>query len=170
MNSKPINRLALSTLIAVLALMLPSFKALAFTPRVSSPASNLHKRQAQHPPQLLSLTNPLYVCWDLTYNEQGIVRESRLRMAGYEGVMATRYYSLKDKGTAFVGQTMKLHSSPRGLIIFGFNPIDLITKRPHPTYSPDNFALQVDPERGPLAFNINDAGRLSPVDVKPCRR
>ena len=149
--------------------MLPSFKTLAFTPRASSPSSNLHKRQIQQPPRLLALTNPLYVCWDLTYNEQGIVRKSRLLMAGYEGVMATKYYSLKKKRPDFVKQTMKLRSSPRGLILLGSDPKGL-GNHPHPTYRPDNFAIQVHPDIGFLALNLYTAGHLSPVDLKPCRR
>ncbi|WP_299485878.1 hypothetical protein [Acaryochloris sp. IP29b_bin.137] len=91
-------------------------------------------------------------------------------MTGYDGVVATGFVNSSTGKTEFVGQTMRLGSSPRALVIYGYNPVVPDTNRPHPTYSPDNFAFQIHPVHGFKAVTIDDAYNRSPVPIKPCHQ
>lgn len=169
MKRTRINRIALSTLIAVLSLMLPSFARQASARPDSLLFLNVKGPQTQQPPRLLAPTNPLYVCWDLMYNNRGILHASRLRMTGYDGEMVTGYYNVAKNKTEFVKQTMQLGSSPQALIIKGSNPVEFGTNSPLRTYSPDNFAFQLHPVEGWKAVTVDNAYNRSLVDVQPCQ-
>ena len=73
----------------------------------------------------IAQSSPVQGQWKLRYSVAGVVYESILRMDGYWGVMFTRFFNVNTNSTAIVQQTMRLSSSPRGLIILGYNPVYL---------------------------------------------
>ncbi|NEQ41262.1 MAG: hypothetical protein F6K40_35720 [Okeania sp. SIO3I5] len=121
-------------------------------------------------PKYLAQSNPLYGCLRLTYSVLGIVYESVLQMNGYEGIMITQYFEPNIGRTAYVQQTMRMRSSPRGIVILGYDPVYPGTNRKHPTYIPDNFFFQVRPNGDYIFALMDDAGQLSPVEVNQCAR
>ncbi|MGK7882969.1 MAG: hypothetical protein AB4060_23150 [Crocosphaera sp.] len=82
--------------------------------------------------------------------------------------MVTTYFDRDINRTQRVEQTMRLTNSARGILIIGSNPVDYNTKKRHPTYSPDNFLLQVRPSGQTIMTTCDLAGRCSDVDVEDC--
>ncbi|WP_293117545.1 hypothetical protein [Okeania sp. SIO1I7] len=129
-----------------------------------------YKSSSNNSPKYLAQSNPLYGCLRLTYSVLGTVYESILEMNGYEGIMITQYFNPNIRGTDYVQQTMRMRSSPRGIVILGYNPVYPGTSRKHPTYIPDNFFFQVRPNGDYIFAVMDDAGQLSPVEVNQCSR
>ena len=109
--------------------------------------------------------NPIHGQWRLRFHNAGIVHESVLRMNGYSGIMLTRYYDVNYRRSVIVQQTMKLSSTPKGLMILGYSPVYAGTKTRHPTYSPDNFLFQINPNGSVTFVTCDDARRCSPVEI-----
>ena len=113
----------------------------------------------------IAQSNPIYGQWRLRFNNAGVVYESILRMNGYRGIMLTRFYDVNTRRSAIVQQTMRLKSSPKGLIILGYNPVYPGTKNRYPGYSPDNFLFQINPNGSVRFATCDDARRCSPVEI-----
>lgn len=141
----------------VQALSLPK-KASTVTPSESLLSSSSFK---------IAQSSPVQGQWKLRYSVTGVVYESILRMEGYSGVMLTRFFDVNTKSTAIVQQTMRLRSSPKGLVILGYNPVYPGTKTSYPRYSPDNFLFQIRPDGSLLFATCDDAMRCSPVEIVP---
>ncbi len=107
-------------------------------------------------------------CWKLIHSVGGIVHESILVLRGDRGKMLTTYFSRRLGRTEQVEQTMKVTNSPRGILIIGSNPVYYNTDTRHPTYSPDNFLLQVTPSGETRIGTCDRAGQCSDVDVESC--
>ena len=103
--------------------------------------------------------------WVLQYSVNGTIYQSLLRLNGTSGVMFTRYYDPECECTQKVQQTMRLKSSPHGILILGYNPVYAGTNRRHPTYQADNFLIQRTPE-GKINFvTCDDGGQCSDVEI-----
>ncbi|MGB3655483.1 MAG: hypothetical protein WBA41_30330 [Rivularia sp. (in: cyanobacteria)] len=126
------------------------------TPSPSLPSSSSFK---------IAQSNPIYGQWKLRFSNAGVIYESVLRMNGYSGIMLTRYYDVNYRRSVIVQQTMKLSSSAKGLVILGYNPVYAGTKTRHPTYSPDNFLFQINPNGSVRFATCDDARRCSPVEI-----
>ncbi|BAY85907.1 RDD domain-containing protein [Calothrix parasitica NIES-267] len=109
--------------------------------------------------------NPIRGQWKLRFNNAGIVHESVLRMNGYSGIMLTRFYDVNYKRSSIVQQTMRLSSTPNGLIILGYNPVFPGTKTRYPGYSADSFLFQINPNGSAKFVTCDNARRCSPVEV-----
>lgn len=116
--------------------------------------------------QLTEAHSPIYGNWTLRYSVDGIIYQSVLVMDGHSGIMRTQFFSLNTGETEIVDQTMKLRSSAQGLVLLGYNPVYAGTNTPHPTYSPDNFLFQMQPDGTTVVFTCDDAGRCSPVEIE----
>jgi hypothetical protein len=111
--------------------------------------------------------NPIYGCWRLTWSPVGIVHESRLRMNGYYGTMVTNYYNQRTRRSESVQQSMRLGSSPRGLVIIGSNPVYVGTSY-RATYNADSLFFQLRPN-GSYSFSVYDTGGITaPVEARAC--
>ncbi|MBD3882258.1 protein kinase [Phormidium tenue FACHB-886] len=83
--------------------------------------------------------------WQLNWVVGGNSHEGTLTMQGNQGQLQVIVTELSDSSANDadeVQQTMRLWSSPRGLILLGYNPIDLETNTTSPTYSPDNLLFE----------------------------
>ena len=107
-------------------------------------------------------------CWKLIYSVAGIVYESILVLRGDRGKMLTTFFSRNTERIEQVEQTMKVTNSARGILILGSNPVYYNTNTRHPTYSPDNFLLQVMPSGETRIGTCDRAGQCSDVDVEDC--
>ncbi|BDA72632.1 hypothetical protein RIVM261_009370 [Rivularia sp. IAM M-261] len=108
--------------------------------------------------------SPIYETFKLTHSFDGIVYESVLKMEGHSGVMRTRYFNPITRKITVVRQTMKLDSTPQGLVIYGYNPVDDVTNKPI-SYSPDNYLISIRPD-GSVFLHCDDQGQCSNVDVE----
>lgn len=113
----------------------------------------------------IAQTNPIYGQWRLRFNNAGVVYESVLRMNGYRGIMLTQFYDVNTRRSAIVQQTMRLKSSPKGLVILGYNPVYPGTTNRYRGYSPDNFLFQINPNGSVRFATCDDARRCSPVEI-----
>lgn len=82
------------------------------------------------------------------------------------GLMSVRYFNSQTNRTKTVLQTMRLWSASQGLIVRGHNQLDSRTRRPHPTYSPDEFLFQQRPNGTLYAENYDNAGNCSAVRIQ----
>ncbi|MEM7556506.1 MAG: serine/threonine-protein kinase [Cyanobacteria bacterium P01_A01_bin.84] len=103
--------------------------------------------------------------WRLDFSAGATRHEALLFMKGAKGVMLVQYFGRQSGTTEKVRQTMRLWSSSQGLIIKGYNPVDLETKEPHSTYAPDEFFLQQKADGSVYADNCSASG-CSPVRIK----
>lgn len=116
--------------------------------------------------QLTQAHRPIYGNLTLRYSVDGILYESFLVMEGHSGMMRTRFFNPNIGETEMVDQTMQLRSSAQGLVLLGYDPVYAGTNTPNPTYSPDNFLFQIQPDGTFFAFTCDDAGRCSPVEIE----
>lgn len=112
--------------------------------------------------------NPIYGCQRLVYSPFGVVYDSELRMNGYDGMMVTRFFNQNTNRPEAVQQMMRVVSSSQGLVISGSNPVYFGTNIRHPTYSPDNFLFQIQPNGTYHAIARDNLGRTSLVAVSDC--
>ncbi|OUL18354.1 hypothetical protein BV378_35230 [Nostoc sp. RF31YmG] len=119
--------------------------------------------------QVSDLVTPIYGSWKLRHSVGGIVHESILKMNGYSGTMRTRFRNTKSNKTEAVDQTMYLKPHPRGILIWGYNPVYAGTRTKHPFYLPDNFFFSIPPEGPEIFINCDDGNQCSPVEVEPMR-
>ena len=164
-----IGWLAFNALVTTICIATPFSETLALQKRVTKYSLNNENVESSDGslPYIVQ-SNPLYGCWSLTYNVFGIVYESLLRMNGYRGVMLTSYFNSNINRTDYVQQTMRLGNSPRGLVIYGNNPVSPGTNRRHPSYVPDNFLFQIKPNGKKVFGMCDNANRCSPVEVRAC--
>ncbi|BAY07621.1 serine/threonine-protein kinase [Calothrix sp. NIES-2098] len=104
--------------------------------------------------------------WRLQFSSGATRHDGVLLMKGKAGLMSIRYFNSQTNRTETVLQRMRLWSSTQGLILRGHNPIDSQTRRPHPTYSPDEFFFQRRPDGTLYADNCDAAGNCSAVRVQ----
>jgi hypothetical protein len=150
-----------------LAIALAAIKPVnAYKPPLTRPTSFNSQSSSFTIAQLTAASSPLNVNWRLQYSNSGILYESTLNMRGYYGSMRTRYFDPQLRRTIAVDQTMSLRSSAYGLILLGSNPVYAGTKRRHPTYSPDNFLLQIRPDGTFIIFTCDNASQCSHVDLE----
>ena len=116
-----------------------------------------------------SLAETVSGCFDMVYSSSGISHESRLVMQGSQGYMRTRFFDTTAGKTADVGQIMLVGSSPRGILIYGFEPVYFGTSTRHPSYSPDNFLFSINPNGSYVSLTCDDEGKCSEVDIKTCQ-
>jgi hypothetical protein len=122
--------------------------------------------QTKRPSFLIAQVTPIQGRWKLHYSVLGIVYESVLTMNGYSGTMRTRYYNALTRRAEAVDQTMKVGASARGLLVVGYTPVYAGTNTRHPTYSPDSFLFQVNPDGSRRSFTCDDRGACSPVEIE----
>ncbi|RCJ32603.1 hypothetical protein A6769_27400 [Nostoc punctiforme NIES-2108] len=60
---------------------------------------------------------------------------------------------------------MKLGSSAKGLILYGYNPVYPGTQTIYSSYSPDNFLFGINPDGSLNLVTYDDADRCSEVEV-----
>jgi hypothetical protein len=107
-------------------------------------------------------------CFDMVYSASGVSHESRLVMQGSQGYMRTRYFDPIARKTNDVGQIMLVGSSPRGILIYGYEPVYFGTSIRHPSYSPDNFLFSISPNGSYVSLTCDDEGKCSEVDITVC--
>jgi serine/threonine protein kinase len=78
--------------------------------------------------------------WQLNWALDGSTHEGTLTVKGNQGQL--RVAATGNGQTDRIQETMRLWSSSRGLILLGYNPIDLSTKAASTSYSPDNFLFE----------------------------
>jgi hypothetical protein len=116
--------------------------------------------------QVPNLATPIYGSWKLTHSIGGIVHESVLKMNGSSGTMTTRFFNAQSGKTEAVEQTMYLKPHPRGILIWGYNPVYSGTSIKHPIYHPDNFFFSIPPDGPAIFLNCDDGKQCSYVDVE----
>jgi serine/threonine protein kinase, bacterial len=116
--------------------------------------------------QLTEPNNFINGVWRLQFSNGATRHDGILFMKGKIGLMSVRYFDSQSDRTETVLQTMRLWSSSQGLIVKGYNPVDNETKRPHPSYSPDEFFLQQRPDGTLYADNCDAAGICSAVRIQ----
>ena len=116
----------------------------------------------------LAQINPIIGCQRLTYSPFGVIYDSEIRMNGYTGIMVTRFFNQNTNRSEIVQQTVQLASAPQGWVIAGSNPVYWGTNIRHPTYSPDNFLFQIQPNGTYTAIAYDRLGRTAPVNISNC--
>ncbi|MEM9544211.1 MAG: hypothetical protein AAGA60_32615 [Cyanobacteria bacterium P01_E01_bin.42] len=124
--------------------------------------------QRREQSEIAQQINPIFGCQRLRYSPFGVIYESELRMNGYQGIMITRFFNQNTNRPEAVQQTMQVVGSPQGLVISGANPVYFGTTIRHPTYSPDNFLFQIQPNGTYSAIARDNLGRTSLVAVSDC--
>lgn len=115
-------------------------------------------------PQSGECSPPLNANMKVRFSAGMVEHLGDLRMRGCEGTMIVTYYSTQRERTEKVSQTMKLRSSDRGLMLYGYDPVYFGTTTPA-SYSADNFLFRQD-TTGKLEFrNCDDANVCSPVAI-----
>ncbi len=111
------------------------------------------------------------VCADLTFrNNDGIIHRGRLLLnRSGNGVMQVRFVNPRSNRAEVIDQVMTVRDSPDGPLIVGSYPVYAGTRSRHPTYHPDNFLLNVQPNGEYQFFMFDGQGTKSPVDVRDCR-
>ncbi|MBD2775268.1 hypothetical protein [Iningainema tapete] len=136
---------------------------------VPTPSVDVTQSSSYTIAQLVEANSPVNGSWKLTYSVDGIVYQSVLLMNGYTGAMRIRYFDPNLRKTQAVDQSLRLKSSPQGLVLLGYNPVYAGTSRRHPTYSADNFLFSIRPDGSPAVFVCDYARRCSAVDVETIR-
>jgi serine/threonine protein kinase len=106
-------------------------------------ASNLPSSEANStnlfgsPEPLSDPTDSIDGTWQLNWKIGGSTHKGTLLMQGNQGQL-----TVAGSGSDRIQETMRLWSSPRGLVLLGYNPIDLSTKAASSGYSSDNFLFE----------------------------
>lgn len=138
---------------------------------VASPTPELVPPQPSVPSQIQaspvnSSNGSLDGIWKLQYSIHGIVHQSGLEMRGNDGKMLTRFFNVNTNQSEMVEQTIELKPSPQGIVLFGSNPVYPGTQTAYPSYSPDNFLFQINPDGSRIFYTCDDAGNCSPVEIE----
>jgi serine/threonine protein kinase len=101
--------------------------------------------------------------WSLNYTIANIQHQGTLTMQGKTGELRVHLVDQSSQQSEHISQTMRLWESPRGLVLLGYNPIDLSTQAPHSTYAPDNFLFELNPGGSLNATVCDDARNCTEV-------
>ena len=129
---------ALLTLLFTIGSLTPSSSDQTASNSPSSDASSTNLFGSPEP--LSDPTDSIDGTWQLTWASSGSPHKGSLVMQGDQGQLTV---TATGKGQSDrVQETMRLWSSPRGLVLLGYNPIDPSTKAASTDYSPDNFLFE----------------------------
>ena len=120
------------------------------------------------PLQILAPNNneQLNLDWKLDWTQGGVAYVSRLKMQGTSGKM--RSISPDGKGgLTTVDETMQLYTSARGLVLLGFNPIDVDTQKSRQDYKADNLIIRREIDSSVTIINCDDGGNNSSAIFTP---
>ena len=113
------------------------------------------------PPEPLSQpTDSIDGTWQLGWAIDGSTHQGKLTIDGDQGnLMVTATGQGAKKAIAF-RKPCALWSSPRGLVLLGYNPIDPGTKAASTDYSPDNFLFEPQSDGTYAVTRCDDAQKL----------
>ena len=100
----------------------------------------------------------------LDWTFASIVHVGRLKMQGNSGKM--RYITRYNDSYIIVDQTMQLYTSTRGLVLLGFNPIDVTTQKPFKDFRPDNLIIKTDITGTKTITTCDNGGNYVPIDYQ----
>ena len=118
------------------------------------------------PEPLSQPTDSIDGTWQLGWAIDGSTHQGKLTIDGDQGnlmVTATGKGQKSDR----VQETMRLWSSPRGLVLLGYNPIDPSTKAAPTDYSPDNFLFEPQSDGTYTVTRCDDAQNCTDVTATP---
>ncbi len=104
--------------------------------------------------------------WKLDWTQGGIAYVSRLKMHGYSGKMRSLFPDDKG-GLTTVDETMQLYTSAKGLVLLGFNPVDVETQKLSKSYKADNLIIRKELDSSITIINCDNGGNNSSVIVEP---
>lgn len=106
--------------------------------------------------------------WQLTFSTGTTRYINRLAIKGNAGVSMTEYYDSRLRRKRRIKQIHVLCQSTVGVVILGYRPTDADTGETGRalTYSADNFVISRQPDGKVVAFNRDDAGTMSEIDIE----
>ncbi len=112
---------------------------------------------------------PIHSSIDLRWVMGVNVFEGTLHMSGCSGQFVVRFFNAKSKTTETVIQSMSSQDTKLGLVIMGFDPIDGRTKKPLPSYPPDNFLFRRNVDGSWEITNCDTRKVCASVDILAVR-